>query len=182
MGQVSYIQCLNPSCLKFAVLDCQSSDDIPSGSTADAVPDRPSRSLLNCTTPFAPILAHPINPSSSPSLTTLPPRSPRPFSSSLTSVKTLSSQHLTTVNLCLLLTVFTCLCLRFVFSTLRIGSLSTPTTLALHTNRLSSTHGAPRNVYSRLPMADARVRRSMEPTGAEGMRKGRRSVSPWVRR
>lgn len=51
---------------------------------------------------------------------------------------TVTSLIFNTVYLCLLLTCFVCLCLLFVFSITRIGSLSTPITTALHVNSLSS--------------------------------------------
>jgi hypothetical protein len=51
---------------------------------------------------------------------------------------TLNSLTLNTVYRILLLTCLTCLCLLFVFSSTRNGSLSVPITVALHSNNLSS--------------------------------------------
>lgn len=116
-------------------------------------------------------------PHSSPSsLLPLLPPSPSP------PILTLTSTTLNTVNRILLLTVFVCRCLLFVFSTTRIGSPSTPTTRARHTKSRSSTHGLPRYVYSRDPRLEARVSRSSVPGMAWGMWKGRRRRSPSVRR
>ena len=60
-----------------------------------------------------------------------------------TGISTLTSTIFKIVNLCLLCTFCTLLCLLFVFSTVLIGSLSVPSTLALQMKDRSSIHGAP---------------------------------------
>lgn len=95
---------------------------------------------------------------------------------------TLSSVILRIIYLNLLFTFFTFRFRLFVFSITRIGSLSTLTTSALHEKNRSSIQGSPLNVNSLDPSMLARFSRRTVPGGAFGMWKGRRSISPSVRR